>query len=201
MIVRLFSIFFLSVFCVAVISAQVSVEQQVLSTRDEFFKIRTRSMELERVKREAARPTLRDSSTLNFPAIKEDFERIQKLNEEFFGLISAKNPINYAAVLKSVTEINHRSTRLKSNLFTADREKQKETENEHPPEATQPLTNSFANLDKSIISFAHNSIFQNINLVSPQDSLKAQEDLEAIVKFSSIIKEESKKLIRNTLKK
>ena len=158
-------------------------------------------MELERVKREASKPTLKDDFTVSFPAIKEDFERIQKLNEEVFELNSGKTPINYAAVLQAITEINHRSARLKSNLFTAVPDEKQPAKNEQSVDAAQSLKNHLAELDKFVIRFTHNSIFQNINLVNPQDSLKAQDDLEEIIKVSSAIKEETKKLTKNSSKK
>lgn len=192
---------FLMIFCVAVISAQVSPEKQIINAREEFFGLRTRSLELGRVKREAAKPLVTDNSTINFPAIKEDFERIQKLNEEVFKLTANKSPINYAFILKSVTEISHRSARLKSNLFQTDPTEQKEVKDNQPTEMSQSLKKHLEKLDKSVINFAHNSIFQNINLVNSQDSLKAQNDLETIIKASFAIQEEAKKLTKSVVKK
>ena len=56
-------------------------------------------------------------------------------------------------------------------------------------------------MDKSINSFVHSSLFQNVNLVNSQDSLKAQNDLETVIKISSSIKEKAKKLKKEPAKK
>ncbi|HEY0657210.1 MAG TPA: hypothetical protein VGD05_01990, partial [Pyrinomonadaceae bacterium] len=85
--------------------------------------------------------------------------------------------------------------RLKSNLFSAETEQERETKNKQQIAAEpQDIKTLLEDLDKSINSFAHNSIFQNIILVNSQDSLKAQNDLETVIKLSSSIKEKAKKL-------
>ncbi len=52
-------------------------------------------------------------------------------------------------------------------------------------------------LVSSINSFVHNSMFQNINIVNTDDSLKAQKDLETVIETSSLIKEKAKMIMKN----
>lgn len=197
MINQLFLAVFLLTFFVIETLAQTTPEQAIKTARDSFSDVKNRSLEMERVKREANKNPATDNFTPTFPKIKEDFEQIQKINSEIFQTTAVKTPVNYAAVLKYVSEINHRSLRLKLNLFSVETEQKKETKNKQQtvvePRDIKTLLDI---LDKSINSFAHNSIFQNVNLVNSLDSLHAQNDLETVIKISSLIKEKAKKLAK-----
>ncbi len=174
---------------VAATPAQSKADQTIANARDEFFDIKNRSIDMERMKREAYKRTVSENFTLKFPEIKEDFERIQKINGEILRLTVAKTPTNYSTVLKFVSEVNRRAARLQSNLFPAEPELKKEAKNKQPISDESPdVKTLLAALDESINSFVHSSLFQNINLVNTADSLKAQKDLETIIKVSSRIK-------------
>lgn len=179
--------------CVAVTPAQSKADQTIANARDEFFDIKNRSIDMERMKREAYKLKFSENFTLKFPEIKEDFEQIQKINDELFKLTAAKSPLNHSAVSKFVSEISRRAARLRSNLFPTESEQKKEAKNKQPIIAEQQNVKTLlAALDKSINSFVHSSIFQNINLVNSTDSLKAQNDLETIINVSSQIKAKMK---------
>ena len=170
-----------------------SVEQNVKNARDQFSDLKNRSIEMERVKRAADSPPVRTDTTADFPAIKEDFERIQKINSENLQSSNRRKTIDYAAVFKFVTEINHRAARLNARLFASDGEKKKaKTGDAKLPDLPSLLTT----LDRSINGFVHNSIFQNLNIINPQDSLKAQEDLEKIITVSAEIREQTRKTLK-----
>ncbi len=175
---------------VAATPAQSAAEQAAKTARERFSDIKTRSIEMERMKREANKPTVRENFTLKFPEIKEDFEQIQKINDDLFKLSAAKTPLDNSAVSKFVSEINRRAARLRSNLFSTETEEQKkETKNKQTVGAEPPdVKTLLAALDKSINSFVHSSIFQNINLVNTADSEKAQKDLETVINVSRAIK-------------
>lgn len=194
------TIFFLVVSAAAV-SAQSSVEQAAKSARDRFSDVKNRSIELERMKRSANKRPTGDNSAPKFPEIKEDFEEIQKINSGVIELI-AKSPVNYAAVLKFVSEINRRAIRLKSNLFSAESEQNKDEKNKRPTTVELPDIPALLDaLDKSVNSFVHSSLFQNVRLVNTQDSLNAQKDLDTIIKTSFSLKEKVKKISKDNSKK
>lgn len=193
MIKKLLMAIFLLTVNAAAVFAQINPEQSIKNARDQFSDIKNRSIELERMKREAnKRPVSRDF-TPKFPQIKEDFEQIQKINGGVLRLTAVKTPVNYDAVLKLVSEINHRAVRLKSNLFPAEPKQKKEAQNKQQTvNETENIKTLVEALDKSINSFVHSSIFQNLNLVNSADSLKAQKDLETVIKVSFAIKEKPK---------
>ena len=177
-------------------SAQSSIEQGIIKTREQISDIKNRSLEMERVKRESyKRPTT--DSTVKFPEIKEDFEKIQKINSDVLQPIFAKSPANFAALLKAVTEINHRAVRLNANLFSADAEKDKENKKSA---ASADLKVLIGKLDKNINFFVHSPIFQNLQIVNPNDSLQAQKDLETVIKISHLIKENAAKTMKDAAK-
>ncbi|HLL99476.1 MAG TPA: hypothetical protein VK400_00340 [Pyrinomonadaceae bacterium] len=128
--------------------------------------------------------------------IKKDFETIQKLNFDLFELAAARTPLNRAAVSKLAAEINQRAARLKSNQFPAEPKQDKDSQNKQqsPAAATesQDLKMLLGALDKSINSFAHNPMFQNLKLVNPSDFVKAQKDLEIVISLSHEIKAKTK---------
>ena len=188
----LLTIFLLGAF-VAATPAQSKADQTIANARDEFFDIKNRSIEMERMKREAYKLKFSENFTLKFPEIKEDFERIQKINDELLKLTAAKTSLNNSTVSKFVSEINRRAARLRSNLFPAEPERKKEAKNKQPISVeSKDVRTLLAVLDESINSFVHSSLFQNINLVNMADSLKAQKDLEAIINASSTIEAKTK---------
>lgn len=189
MIEKLFlAIFLLGGFGVAT-PAQSTPEQAILNARDEFSKIKIRSVELERVKREASKRPLNNETSPKFPEIKEDFEQIQKLNGSLLELSSVQTPLNHSAVLKSVSEISRRAIRLRSNLFPAEPKAKNKVQT---TVESQDMKTLLADLDKFINIFAHNPMFQNTKLVNSEDSLKAQKDLETVIVVSNSIKAKTK---------
>jgi hypothetical protein len=189
MIKKLLLAIFLFAVSAAATPAQINPEKAILNAREQFFDIKNRSIELERMKRDShKRPVSRDV-TRKFPAIKEDFEQIQKINSDVFKLTSVKTPIDYAVVLKFVSEINRRAIRLKSNLFSAETKMKSKQEIVAEPQDIKTL---LVDLDKCINSFVHSSIFQNVKLVNSEDSRKAQKDLETVINVSNAIKVKTK---------
>lgn len=187
--------FFLAIFALAVCtcaaSAQMNPEQAILSAREEFSNIKNRSMELERVKSESYKRPDSNVYAPKFPAIKEDFEAIQKLNTAVIKLTAAETLLDFAAVAKLVERIHHRSARLKSNLFS-DEPKKNVKEKQSVTAAPRELKTLLFDLDKSIFNFVHNPIFQNLTVVNTSDSQKAQKDLEKVIALSRAIKTQTK---------
>ena len=161
--------------------------------------LKGRSVEMERVSREAKKP---DKSTTpqpaNFAEIKEDFERMQIVNNDVLQPASERATIDYQRVLESAQEIEKRAARLRNNLFGVRRENQSkdkkpsaESQDSKPSAETQDLKSLIIGLDNSIISFARSPIFQNTQVVTPDDSLAAQKELDKIIKISGDLRIEA----------
>ncbi len=80
------------------------------------------SIEMERMKREAERPTETNSAVhtkaqSKFPQIKEDFEGIQIAESAIIKTYTTDKKIDYALVEISAEDIIKRTKRLDSNIF------------------------------------------------------------------------------------
>lgn len=193
MIKKLFLVIFLLTISALATPAQMNPEQALLKARDQFSDIKNRSVELERMKRETSKRPTSQHLTLNFPEIKKDFEKIQKLNSDILQLTAAKTPPDYAAVTKFVSEINHRAARLRSNLFPSEPKQKNEAKNKQQTDfESKDIKTLLGVMDKFINSFVHSSIFQNVKLVNSADSIKAQKDLESVINVSYAIKAKTK---------
>lgn len=153
--------------------------------------IRARSAELERVRREATKPDRKAEPTREekFPQIKEDFERIQIVNGDV--LQSART--DYARMAEAAEEVHRRAARLGANLFPPGPEKKPKAEIVEETDG-RDLKALLAALDKAVDRFVHSPIFQNIKVVNPQDSAKAKEELDEIVKLSARVEKEAARL-------
>jgi hypothetical protein len=146
---------------------------------------------MERVRRDAAQP--QPDPDPRFPEIKEDFERIQVINSRDLQAGASGEGLDYKKVSDAAAEIKKRATRLKSNLFPAESEKQSKGKGQ-ATEDPQDLKSMLAALDRAITSFVTNPIFQNTKVVDPKDSTKAQHDLETVIKLSTRIKKDADQL-------
>jgi hypothetical protein len=152
------------------------------SPKDKALEDKYRSDEIERVRRGAE--TREHLPTARFPQIKEDFERIQLINSELIKGTASNARIDYERISEASGEIRKRATRLKSNLFpsaSTKRTKQNEAQTEEPLD----LKSLLSELDKAITSFVHDPLFANIRIVSPQDSTRAERELEKIINLSA----------------
>jgi hypothetical protein len=153
---------------------------------------RVRSSELERVKRDAEKPDKKAEATPEdkFPQIKEDFERIQIVNGE---VLQAGGAPDYARLWEAAEEVRRRSERLKSNLFAP--EPEKKPKGEAVEEVVQTdLKSLLSELDGALARFVNSPMFQNTRVVNPQDSAKARQELEEVIKLSTRVSKEADKL-------
>jgi len=164
--------------------------------------IKDRSIELERIDREMHKSDKPSEATtkVNFAQIKEDFEQIQIVFDK--GIVNTyqtSNPMNYAKIADSATELKDRATRLRSNLFPDRPKKSKEKKDdvEYVPVSGAPanvIKNLIVNLNSSLSTFVANPIFQNAKVVDPKESEKARLNLETIIAQSSQLSLEAGKM-------
>jgi hypothetical protein len=153
--------------------------------------IRLRSIELERIKREASkRPDGSDGTAarINFELVKKDFEKLQKKYSdiiETYNKFARGGKLDYDKLEKYSAEIVASGLRLDSNLFAP---KEDETPNNEMPEIEIEDQNGvrelIVKLDEAVGRFIMNPIFHD-NLTVDQESTKnAQTDLRLIIVVS-----------------
>ncbi len=146
------------------------------------------------------RPAEKPPERLLYQQINEDFRRMQEVNNQMMRAIfqatpsNPSNTIDFKHLTRSLTEINKRASRLKSNLRLP------KEEAERPPHAThdiltiEQLKQSLLMLDDLVMSFIDNPTFENPGVVDLEQSAKARRDLEGIVEHSQLIKMKAEKL-------
>jgi hypothetical protein len=156
--------------------------------------IRMRSIEFERVKRNADKPVFDESSeaaSIRFAKVKEDFENIQKLEAEIIKAYTTGKQINYRKISESAAEMSKDAIRLETNLF--DIQKNKAAKDTKKKKTS--VRDLIIELDKNISSFTDSPIFKKTRLVELEDAEKSQIYLEAIITISEILAQEAKKMI------
>ncbi len=178
--------------------------------------VKSRSIEMERIKREAnktgksaenpAAPnsTAEDKLAAKYDEIKTDYEQIQLSQDVVIKTYQETGKIDYAQIGKSALEINESALRLNSNLFPAlstenagakkKVEEEEATEKENKP--AKSVRNLIVDLDKSIGGFATSPMFQNLKTVDAKISEKAQFDLEQIIELSKLLGAEAAKMMK-----
>ncbi len=163
--------------------------------------IRLRSIELERVKRDAAKNNEGQNdpatSSINkeidkkYPEIKEDFEGMQLSQAAIIKAYTTGDKIDYAMIEASADQINKNAERLNSNLFEAKLESKSDDEEE---KEAKSIRNIIVELDNAIGDVATSKMFLNLRVVDPEIAQKTQEDLAKVLMLSTELSEAARKL-------
>jgi hypothetical protein len=128
--------------------------------------------------------------------IKEDFEQIQHINNETMRSLTASKSLDYKLISDTLSEINKRAKRLKSNLAMPDVEGKPQQRIEAAN--SEQLMDSLHALDDLIMSFVSNPLFQNPSVINVELSNKAGEDLSGIINMSQNVKKNAEKLNKSS---
>ena len=154
--------------------------------KDRMVEDNLRSTEIERVRRAAGKPAERPADR-EFPAIKEDFERIQLVNSLLRE--GAAGRVDYGRVAEGAAEIKKRAARLSARLFPPAAGKQPTARDTSAAEGAGDLESLLAELDRAILSFVSNPMFGNTRVVNVPDSSEARRDLERVVRLSGRVRQ------------
>ena len=149
-----------------------------------------RNMEPDR--RPAERPTPR----LALAQIREDFVRIQVLNNDLARAASRVDALDLKFVSRSADEIRKLAVRLRDNLAlpeSAKGDKRPEAKAAPPPPPPQ-LGPALSALDGLILKFVDDVASRGVYLLDAQSSAKARQELEAIIELSARVKKASERL-------
>jgi hypothetical protein len=167
--------------------AQVSPNPVINNEIKDNSSIRTRSIELEKVKRDAKKlrqPETSKETEIRFKEIKDDFEGIQKLQSSIVKTYTTGVKINYEKISELAFEMKKKAVRLDINFFntiyTANSDKK--------PKDKMPIAKSVRDLiielDKAIEVFVDNPIFKRATIVDSKLLEKSQKNLSEIIKLS-----------------
>jgi hypothetical protein len=164
--------------------------------------IRLRSVELERIKREANKSAVSSAgltASVNtdidkkYPQIKEDFEGIQNNQSAIIKTYTTGEKINYKQIKLLAEEIKKNSKRLDENLFVAKAEVKKE-ESAEKDEKVKGVKELIVYLDNAVGDFVSSPMFQNLRVVDSAVAGKAQFNLAKIIELSDLLAKEAGKM-------
>jgi uncharacterized membrane-anchored protein YhcB (DUF1043 family) len=123
-----------------------------------------------------------------FAQIREDFTRLQLVNNEMMQAVFTKNTVERKLIATAATEIKKRAVRLKDNLVLPKIDGKVKDEAVEGTSNDDRLRAGLMTLDHCIMSFVGNPIFTQPKVVDGQLTLRAREDLERIIHLSEQIK-------------
>lgn len=162
--------------------------------------IKGRSVELERIKKEAAKADPNNQPqvpALKFQEIKEDFEQIQLSQNNIITAYTKVQVINFAKISENAQEINKRGIRLKDNLFPAvgSKDDKKSKDKKKPEDISMPqdVKTLIIDLDNTLAAFTGNPMFTNPQVVNADSNARAEAELAKIIKLSGALQQEADK--------
>lgn len=158
--------------------------------------IKIRSIELERVKRDANNRNSKDSPAIvrNFDEVKEDFEEIQILQTKIINIYTKGKEINYEKISRASAEMKKKALRLDKNLFGLKPDEKAMKVKTATLYEQKSVRDLIIELDKNIEVFINSPVFKNNKLVDQEATEKAQNELEEIIRLTEMLSKEAKKM-------
>ena len=121
--------------------------------------------------------------------IREDFRQLQVVNNELMKSVFVKNSRDLKPILASITEIRKRAARLKASLAPGESQ-----ESDKKIEATSPttpekfeLSSTLLLLDRAVMNFVNNPLFQQPKVVDSKLALQAENELDEVLRLCDVI--------------
>jgi hypothetical protein len=127
-----------------------------------------------------------------FKRIKEDFRDLQSLNNKMMADAWSQDALDYSSIADMVSKIRGKAGDLKDGLALPESEK---TEMKTLVVTTvRQFREQLLLLDKTIMRFVNNPVFQAGNAVDVNQAKKARADLEQVISLSADLKQNAQKL-------
>jgi hypothetical protein len=161
--------------------------------RDQLEQERELMLRMTEKLRDSAPPTR--TPRLAFAQIREDYVRLQIINNELAQAVAASTTLDLKLIAQSTSEIKKRADRLKDNLVLPEPESGDETR----PKTTvgtepEQLKSALGTLDRLILKMVRNPLFRNPKLIDATQSTQVRLELEEIVELSGQLKKRSEQL-------
>lgn len=144
-------------------------------------------------------PKDKESETMRanrFKKIKEDFRDLQALNNKMMADAWMQDALDYPTITDMVSKIRGKASDLKDSLAlpTGDH-----AEASKVPTVTsaRQFREELLLLDKKVMSFVNNPVFQKANTMDVNLAKKASEDLEHVISLTLDLKQNAQKLRKN----
>jgi len=127
-----------------------------------------------------------------FKKIKDDFRDLQSLNNKMMADAWLQDALDYSSITDMVSKIRGKANDLKDSLSLPAAEN---SESKLPAVTTvRHFRAELLLLDKTLMRFVNNPVFQTANTVDVNLAKKASEDLEQVILLAFDLKQNAQKL-------
>ena len=128
-----------------------------------------------------------------FKKIKDDLRALQSLNNKMMSDAWLRDALDYSSITEMISKIRGKANDLKEGLSLPEPDEQ----SLKTPTVTtaREFREELLLLDKTIISFVTNPVFQTANTVDINQAKKASADLERVISLSSDLKKNAERLL------
>jgi uncharacterized lipoprotein YehR (DUF1307 family) len=156
--------------------------------------------ELMKMERENRNPG-KDNSEVTRALLKqtsEDFKALQNINNKMMAQVYATETIDYDRTSAAIAQINTKAIRLKNNLSLPNSKDVKKKD--LTVSGAKEFKSALLLMDRSIMGFVTNPIFQKPNVIEVESAKRASQDLEDIITLSTTLKRIADNLKSSTSK-
>lgn len=126
--------------------------------------------------------------------LRDDFRSLQDVNNRMMAEVWARQKLDYGRVSDMLSEINGKATRLKNNLSLPAPATSKTKQQALITSGAKEFKSALLLMDRSIMSFVRNPIFQKPNVVDVSLAAQASQDLENVIALSENLRKISANL-------
>ena len=126
--------------------------------------------------------------------IKDDFRDLQALNNKMMSDAWAKDTLDYSYIAEMVSKIRGKANDLKGGLSLPAPENPQTALKMPAVTTVRQFREELLLLDKTLMSFVNNPVFQAANTVDVNLSKKASDDLEQVIFLTVDLKQNAQKL-------
>jgi len=129
-----------------------------------------------------------------FKKIKDDFRDLQSLHNKMMADAWLQETLDYSSIAETVSKIRGKANSLKDGLSLPQSDEPK-TDLKIPAVTTvRQFREELLLLDKTIMRFVNNPVFQAANTVDVNLAKKASDDLEQVISLTVDLKQNAQKL-------
>ena len=133
-----------------------------------------------------------------FKKIKDNFRDLQSLNNRMMADAWLQDTLDYSSIAEMVSRIRSKANDLKSGLSLPEHEKPQTALKKAEVSTVRQFREELLLLDKTIMRFVTNPVFQAANTMDVNLAKKASEDLEQVILLTFDLKQNAQKLRKVT---
>jgi len=129
-----------------------------------------------------------------FKKIKDDFRSLQSLNNKMMADAWLQDALDYSSIADMVSKIRGKANDLKDSLSLPEAEKSDAAEKMPAATTARQFRERLLLLDKTIMRFVTNPVFQATNTLNINQAKNASADLDQVIALSDDLKQNAQKL-------